>query len=300
MSGLERAYAAPIMTLDVEDWEHANFFQLDDKLERVNGLVRQAQYRMDRNVDTWISEFARVGARSTCFVLGDYARRYPQSVVALAKAGHEIACHGNTHDLVYRMDQMQFREWLSRAMGELQGLLGKRVAGFRAPSWSVGPQTPWFCEELVRAGLRYDSSIFPIAMGLFGVPGAPLVPYREAGLLRIPVTVLTMAGRRFPFASGAFFRLSPKWLIHWGLKRAIRARRPAMVVLHPRELDPAHPRLPLHGLENLVHYARLSTTIPKLRSLLDPASGFEWRTISDVFSAEIDAPVDASKVLPHN
>jgi hypothetical protein len=177
---------------------------------------------------------------------------------------------------------------LTIASGQIHALMG--------PNGSVGPQTPWFIEELARAGLRYDSSIFPMHMGLYGVPGASLEPFREGGLLRIPVTMLTIAGKRLPFSSGAFFRLAPRWLLHWGLHRALRAGRPAMVVLHPRELDPAHPRLPLHGLERYVHYARLSTTLPKLRSLLDPAAGFRWTSIQTGFSAEIDA----SAVLPHN
>lgn len=276
------------MTLDVEDWEHANFLQLDGQAERVGALVRDARYRMDRATDIWLAEFAKVGATSTCFVLGDYARRYPESVKRLAAAGHEIACHGDTHDLVYRMDQASFRQWLARALGELGSLLGKPVQGFRAPSWSVSPEkTPWLIEELARAGLSYDASVFPAQMGLFGMPGAPLTPYREQGMLRIPVTLMTIAGKRLPFSSGAFFRLSPRWFLHWGLKRVLTQGRPAMVVLHPRELDPAHPRLPLSGLENWVHYARLSTTVPKLRSLLDPASGFRWRAIRDAFASEI-------------
>jgi hypothetical protein len=112
-------------------------------------------------------------------------------------------------------------------------------------------------------------------------------PYWEGSLLRVPVTVLTAAGARLPFTSGAFFRLAPLGLITRGLERAARQGLPRMVVLHPRELDAAHPRLPLEGWEGWVHYARLATTVPKLRVLL---RRFEWRSIGETFRRELDTP----------
>jgi polysaccharide deacetylase family protein (PEP-CTERM system associated) len=275
-----------ILTLDVEDWEHANFAQLDGQERHLAEASRDRRYAMDANTDRWIELLGEVSARSTCFVLGDFARRYPEAVRRLARAGHEIASHGDTHHLVYRMDQSGFREYLKRGLGELGQLLGSAPVGFRAPSWSVSREkTPWFCEELARQGIRYDSSEFPVKTPLFGNSDAPLKPHREGGLLRVPVTVLTIGPVRAPFSSGAFFRLSPLALIRFGLKRAIRSGLPAMVVLHPRELDPAHPRLPLRGWEASVHYARLGSTEPKLRALLRE---FDWRSIRDVYGSVLD------------
>jgi polysaccharide deacetylase family protein (PEP-CTERM system associated) len=277
-----------ILTLDVEDWEHANFSQLDPKQAEISASLKGRAYAMDANTDRWLALLGEKGAKSTCFVLGEFARRYPQAVKRLAQGGHEIASHGDTHDLVYTMTRERFREFLKRGLGEVGGLLGQAPVGFRAPSWSVDRErTPWFCEELEAQGLRYDSSEFPVRTPLFGQKGASLKLHREGGLLRVPVTVLTAGPVRAPFASGAFFRLSPLALIRFGLKRAIRLGYPAMVVLHPRELDPEHPRLPLRGWESKVHYARLDTTVPKLRALLDE---FEWRSIQDAYRTFLDTP----------
>jgi polysaccharide deacetylase family protein (PEP-CTERM system associated) len=268
------------LTLDVEDWEHANFSQLagrDFSSER-----RARAYAMDANTDLWIRVLGEAGARSTCFVLGEFAERYPEAVKRLHSAGHEIASHGATHDLVYEMTRDRFREFLARGLGTVGALTGSRPLGFRAPSWSVDDErTPWFCEELEAQGLRYDSSEFPLRTPLYGQKGARLEPYRRGRLLRIPVTVLTLGPARFPFASGAFFRLAPLPLIRFGLARAARQNLPVMLVLHPRELDPAHPRLPLTGWEARVHYARLSTTLPKLRDLLPR---YEWRPIVEAYA----------------
>jgi polysaccharide deacetylase family protein (PEP-CTERM system associated) len=210
--------------------------------------------------------------------LGEFARRYPAAVKKLAARGHEIACHGMTHDLIYEMPQTAFREYLKTALGTLGELTGKTPIGFRAPSWSVDRRTPWFCEELERAGIRYDSSEFPIKTPLFGDGNSPTRPYLSGKLLRIPVTVIELGGARIPFSSGAFFRLAPLWMIRFGFKHALRAGKPAMAVLHPRELDPGHPRLPLTGWESRVHYARLETTVPKLEAIL---KSMKWTSIAE-------------------
>ncbi|MCM2280090.1 MAG: polysaccharide deacetylase family protein [Oligoflexia bacterium] len=268
-----------LLTFDVEDWEHANFRQLDsaDVRASVAESVRERRYAMDRNTDAWIGLLGTAGARSTCFVLGEFAERYPDAVRRLQAAGHEIATHGASHDLIYRMSRTEFREYLRRGIGQVAELTGQAPKGFRAPSWSVDPvRTPWLCEELELQGIQYDSSVFPVKTPLFGERDSPLRPYREGKILRVPVTVLTLAGLRLPFSSGAFFRLAPLAMIRWGLRRAVRLRLPLMVVLHPRELDPAHPRLPLKGWERSVHYARLESTVPKLTSLLGE---FRWSGI---------------------
>ncbi len=269
--------APGLLTLDVEDWHHANFHQLDPMADRIRATVRERRYRMDRNVELWMETLAVTGAKSTCFVLGEFAEAFPEAVRKLHEAGHEVASHGATHDLIYRMSQEQFREYLKKGIGALGNLIGKSPEGFRAPSWSVDQRTPWYLDELREQGIRYDSSIFPVKTTLYGQGDAPLTVTREKGIVRVPVTVLTVGPLRLPFASGAFFRLAPLPLIRHGLARASKLGQTVMLVLHPRELDPEHPRLPLSGWERSVHYARLKTTLPKLRDLLPR---YRWGTIA--------------------
>lgn len=275
-----------MLTLDVEDWEHANYGQLKGCGGEIASEVRRKAYRMDANIDKWLEILADHDACSTAFVLGEFAEKYPEAVKRLARAGHEIATHGQTHDLIYEMSRETFREFLKKGIGTLGNLLGKTPVGFRAPSWSVDERTPWLCEELAAQGIKYDSSLFPVRTPLFGRKNAPLRLSWDAGVLRIPATVMDFGGFRVPFASGAFFRIMPLPVILYGLERASKNGQPVMIILHPRELDPAHPRLPLSGWERMVHYARLGTTIPKLCAVLE---NYNWRSIELVCAPILDS-----------
>ncbi len=284
MNQLPRA----ILTLDVEDWEHANYSQLKGRGSQLASERSQRAYAMDANTDLWIHLLAQSGARSTCFVLGEFARRYPQAIRRLHQAGHEIASHCDTHELVREMSRERFREAIQRSFTELGFLTGERPIGFRAPSWSADDRlTPWFCEELQAQGAKYDSSEFPVRTPLFGTPQGPLGPYWKGAILRLPVTVLALGPFRAPFSSGAFFRLTPLSVLRLGLSRALNARRPPMVVLHPRELDPWHPRLPIYGWEAWVHYVNLDTTVPKLLAL---SRTFKFLSVCRYFGSKLDTP----------
>lgn len=273
-----------VLTLDVEDWDHANYASLQGRELEIQSSVKDRRYAMDSNIDLWIELLGKHQAKSTCFVLGEFAQRFPDAVRRLAKAGHEIASHGHEHLLIYEMNQLKFREFLKRGLGIVGDLVGTRPKGFRAPSWSVDERTPWFCEELALQGIVYDSSLFPVKTPLYGQKGTELKPYWVSSIFRIPVTVLVYGSLTIPFASGAFFRLSPLSLIRYGLNRAEKKNYPVMLVLHPRELDPMHPKLPIGGWQKSIHYANLNSTVPKLETLL---SEKKWTSVLECYGSEI-------------
>lgn len=265
------------LSLDVEDWEHANFAELTSRRSEIDAQVLKVRYPMDRAVYRWIEILEQYSVRSTCFVLGDFARRFPDAVRALHHAGHEIASHGDRHDLVREMTPELFREFLKRSIDELTALTGAPVKGFRAPSWSIPrmPQAKWVYEILAEFGIAYDSSVFPVSTPLFGDPSAPLAPDSISGVVRIPVGLLP---GRLPFSTGAFFRLTPTFVQLWGLRHCANLGHVPQVVLHPREFMADHPRLPLLGWKRWVHYAALDRVEPRLHALLPR---FSWGLLSE-------------------
>src|SRR5437016_11385756 len=115
-------------TVDVED-----YFQvaaLSSAISRESWPTRES--RVERNTERILYLLAEKGVRGTFFVLGWIAERSPGLVRRIAGAGHEIACHGFSHQLIYRQSQAEFREETRRAKGLLEEATGNAVAGYRA------------------------------------------------------------------------------------------------------------------------------------------------------------------------
>jgi len=269
-----------VMTVDVEDWFHANWRSMPASFD-----AARVPRRVEEGVAIVLDTLAAADARATCFVLGSVAREHPGLVARIVAAGHEIACHGATHALVYEQDPRAFEREAADARALLADQSGQPVWGFRAPSWSITERSLWALDALAQAGFRYDSSIFPAANYLYGVDGAPRTPYRVATgagtLVEVPPPVISVAGRRLGVGGGFYLRLLPLAVHRRALARAAHAGHPFLVYVHPRELDPAAwaLRVPLSMKERLIRDVGLRTVPGRIRRLL---AGRRWEPIADV------------------
>ena len=258
-----------ILSVDVEDWFHI----LDIAAEPPVATWGDLESRVERNFHVLMDVFERHGQRVTCFFLGWIAERFPNLVREALTRGHEIASHGSHHQLVYGQTPERFRADIRDAKSLLEDIAGTRVEGYRAPGFSVVPATPWALEEIAAAGYTYDSSIFPASRGHGGFVGAPLHPHRiktpGGDLLEFPVSVASVLGRRICFFGGGYLRLFPWPLIARMARQVAADGRPVVYYLHPREIDPRQPRLPMPAVRRIKSYVNLSTTAGKLERLLE-------------------------------
>jgi polysaccharide deacetylase family protein (PEP-CTERM system associated) len=256
------------LTFDIEDYFHVSAFQ---------SSVPKAEWdryesRVERNTAKLLELLAASGVRATFFVLGWVAERFPQLVKAIHGDGHEVSCHGYSHEMLSQLNPGTFRDDIHRAKGLLEDLIGCRVLGYRAPSFTVVQKTMWALPILVEEGFAYDSSIFPIRHDRYGMPHANPLCHRlltSAGpLWEIPPSTVVIGGMRFPIAGGGYFRLLPYRLSRRLLKHVERQGVPLVMYLHPWELDPAQPRIQSSRLSRFRHYVNLDKTEKRLTQLL--------------------------------
>ena len=263
------------LTVDFEDWYQG----LEIPHTRWDGYADRIAAPARRLVEL----FADAGVRATFFVLGATAERHPELVRELAAGGHEVATHGWSHTFVYQLSPETFRAELQRSLALLSSLTGRPVLGHRAPFFSITRASLWALELLAEAGVRYDSSIYPVWNYRYGIAGAPRWPYTigegTAALREFPITTWRVLGRNLPVAGGAYFRIYPYALTRHAF-RAINAEgRPVAFYIHPWELDPDQPRIPLPRRIAATHYANLRATEPRLRRLLRE---FQFAPMSEV------------------
>ena len=136
----------------------------------------------------------RKGITATFFVTGHTADTYPDSVRAIAAAGHEIGHHGYLHENPVTLSRDEERSVLERGFEALDRSAGVRPVGYRSPSWDTSPHT---IELLLEHGFRYDSSLmgrdFEPYRCRVGDEIDPDGPYRfgqEVDLVEMPVSWL--------------------------------------------------------------------------------------------------------------
>jgi polysaccharide deacetylase family protein (PEP-CTERM system associated) len=269
-------------SVDVEDW-----YQVAD-FEAVVGLDAWDRYesRVARNTDRVLALLAEAGVRGTFFVLTWNAERHPEIVRSIAGAGHEVACHGHAHRLIYEQSPETFRDDVTRAKRLLEDITGTPVLGYRAPSFSITSRSLWALDVLLECGFRYDSSVFPVRDSLYGLPDAQRFPYviRERdgrSLVEFPITTTRVRGRNLPLGGGGYLRMLPYRYMAWGMRRVNRdERQPTVVYVHPWEVDPEQPRMRTAGRRGFsTHYVGLARTEAKLRRLL---RDFRFAPLRDV------------------
>ena len=269
-------------SIDVEDYFHVE--ALASVVDR--STWSQFEFRAEHSTHRLLELLAAERVHATFFVLGWVARRSPQLVRAIHAAGHEIACHGLTHQMVTRQTPEQFRAETQESRAMLEDAAGAAVRGYRAATYSITGKSLWALDILADLGFTYDSSIFPIRHDLYGIPGSPRFPYRHATtkLLEVPVTTVEIAGQRLPCGGGGYFRLLPYSLFRAALRRVNRKDgQPVVFYCHPWEVDPEQPRVDgLSWKSRFRHYTNLARMESRLKRLL---RDFRWGRMDEVFGA---------------
>jgi polysaccharide deacetylase family protein (PEP-CTERM system associated) len=265
-------------TVDVEE-----YFQVSAFASRIpRETWGRLESRVDRAAECLLELLERHGARATFFVLGWIAERSPGVVRAIANAGHEVASHGWDHARVGDQSLDAFRTAVRQSKGILEDLTGRKVLGFRAPSFSITRGTEWALDVLLEEGYSYDSSLFPVRRRGYGYRNGRREPHwlvRPAGrLAEVPPATLRCLGYNVPAGGGAYFRIFPYALVRAALKGHEVRGVPATFYIHPWELDPEQPRFGVPWLTYLRHYGGLRHTFGRLTRLLRE---FQFRPISD-------------------
>lgn len=259
-------------------------------------LKRTYADRMEAATRRLLEQLAAAGnVSATFYVVGQIAHTHPQLVRDIAAAGHEVGSHSHTHTRIHRLTPAAFREDLRRSVDTLEQVVGAKVVGFRAPTFSLTSATAWAVDELLRAGLRYDSSVFPVRHDRYGVPTAPRGPFRLEGssgrILELPMLTLRTMGQNLPVAGGGYFRLFPLGFMRAGLKQAAETPNAVgMLYFHPWEFDPGQPHLPLGRLSRFRTYVGIGKSERRLGQLLETYQGRFRRAIdvaNDLTSAEL-------------
>jgi polysaccharide deacetylase family protein (PEP-CTERM system associated) len=263
------------LTIDVEDYFQVEGFGRDISEADWDGY--EIRFHLGLEWLLQILDSARISA--TFFMLGWIAERFPFWVKEIARKGHEVGVHGYYHRRVDHQKPEDFQAEINRTRAILSDLAGKEILGYRAPSFSITPQTPRAWDILLECGLTYDASL---SVKNFMAGKSPWERFDPS-----PQNIRTMGGQRLrefpqaflpfkprlPFAGGGYLRLYPYWLTRRGIAAWNRRGVPVTVYVHPWEFDADQPRLKGGGqARQFKHYVNLDINREKFARLLQDFS----------------------------
>lgn len=268
------------LTIDVEEHFQVHAFETVSERSKWDRFPSRVVINTRRVLDL-LDEYS---VQATFFILGWVADRHPRIVREIVARGHEVATHGYWHELVYRQTPGEFADDLNRSLEAIRRAVGGvRVRGYRAPTFSITDQSLWALPILRDHGIKYDSSIFPVAVhDSYGIGGAHRFANKTyCGVWEFPVSTLRVANQNLPVAGGGYFRLFPLAVTRAAIRHLNAQSQPAVVYLHPWEFDPGQPRMsdaPI--LSRFRHYVNLVQTENRLRALMQE---FRFAPMCEVF-----------------
>jgi polysaccharide deacetylase family protein (PEP-CTERM system associated) len=281
-----------LLTVDVEDWFQVENFKSAIPFSTWN----EREIRVERNTHRLLDLFEAIkpshptnstnSIKSTFFILGWIADRLPDLVKEIHDRGHEVASHGATHELCTKLKPEELKMDLTGSKARLEDLVGARVWGYRAPSFSINRQILNIIED---SGYRYDSSYN--SFGLHGRYGkVDLSDCKRAGIAyvisetfhELPVSNLEINGRTLPWSGGGYFRLIPLFLFKLGIKKILKNTNAYLFYMHPWEIDPDQPRVTdIPRSYRFRHYINLQKTYTKLSRIVEEFNDCWFITLRD-------------------
>ncbi|MDD3632370.1 MAG: polysaccharide deacetylase family protein [Candidatus Cloacimonetes bacterium] len=261
-------YPKSIFTIDVEDYYHI----VSDRgvppiseWDSLPSIVESGFLRLLDLLDVY-------EVKATCFFLGYIAKKYPYLVKEARKRGHEIASHGMFHKVIAHMSREELMADFHNSKSLLEDICSEEITTFRSPSFSVTEATPWFFESLAETGYIADSSVFPVKRDYGGYQIEQKKPYwiktDKGNICEFPISVASLLGKEICFFGGGYLRFFPKWVILYMHKKLAKKGIPTLYYIHPREMEPQHPRLNLNKTSYFKCYVNLKTVKPKLEAIL--------------------------------
>ncbi len=255
-----------------------NIFLFSVDLEDVREGVLNGESYKDRvvlNTLKYLDWLNKNNFKCTFFVVGTVAVKYPDLIKEIINKGHEIACHSYNHDSLDKQTPSSFKQDIEQNINALLKNGASEVVGFRAPRFSLTPNTSWAHDVLNNAGIKYSSSVLPAKNPLYGWDGFGFTPKKMPnGIIEIPITVDKFGPLTVPFAGGIYFRCLPFIFIKNSFKKNFAINNPVLSYFHPYDLDPDQEKFMHAGIDNnkiynfLMYYNR-KNMLKRLDSILE-------------------------------
>ena len=254
-----------ILTFDIEEWFHV----FENHNNSSESHWQTFEKRLPHSMDSILSVMQENNVKATFFCMGWIVRQYPEIIKKISSLGFEIGSHSDLHKLAHTQTPIEFDNDLNCSIDSIEQLIGKKVISYRAPGFSITQDNLWVFDSLIKNGILYDSSVFPIERKFGGIKempsNKPFIIERNGTFLReFPMNSYNFYNKQIVFTGGGFFRILPYQII----KSLVKKSEYVMTYLHARDFDNDQPFSKLTMSRHLKSRVGTKKSLSKLDKLL--------------------------------
>jgi len=221
------------LTLDLEEWYHLEYIKpFIDKID--------LQIRFAKKTLPFLIKMAEMKIFMTVFVVADVAQENADLIRKIASLGHEIACHGESHELVYNLSNEEFRSMILNSKKILEDIIQKPVIGYRAPCFSMENEKLKILYDL---DFIYDASLIKFedhklynVMDMKAFNQIESLIYKKNNNYEFETPTVKIFGKSIPISGGGYFRLFPLWLTKLLMRKYWEKENNFIFYIHPFEV----------------------------------------------------------------
>lgn len=277
------------LTIDVED-------AINQAMRNYFGTEIEPTYRTCDNTMRLIDLLDEYDISATFFILGEVAAAHSNLIKEISIRGHELGIHGYSHTPYYKLSKTAVRDEIFKAKMLIEDITGKEVLGHRAPAFSINQKNLWVMDVLLEAGIKYDSSIFPVKTNRYGWSGfSKEISWLNLDdgrrIIEAPLTTINILGKDVPACGGGYMRVLPYFFTNYAFKKTLN-QRPVNVYIHPYEIDlPPFQQFYMDAvrksslkneIEIKAYWYNRKTVMPKLKRLLN---AYKFDTLFNVINS---------------
>ena len=258
-----------LLGIDFEDWYHPQLVQ-----PFVQDLKHEP--KIFHGLKKIIELLRKTNTNATFFMVGELLEHNPEMLDLILDNEHEIAFHTMTHSNLNDLTKEKFLDELDR----FEKITNGNSNGFRAPTFSINPNTSWVIDALLEKNYLYDSSIVPVKTGLYGFSDCQQSPFKISNssltkndpngkLIEFPLSIGKFFGKTCPVAGGFYLRFLPIHTSLTTIKNYEKQEIPATIYVHSWELTPEFfPKIQLPLKEKFVTFHNIKNTYSRLEKIL--------------------------------
>lgn len=277
-----------ILSIDVEDWYHLDYFKRDEC---------DTEYSMLDGLEVYIDLLDSFSIPSSFFVLGEIADKRINFYRDLVEKGHDVGSHGWDHKRPLTMTKEEFKNDLNKCIKSMKLINGEGSFGYRAPCFSLDRDR---LDIVEKSGFSFDSSRISFSdhplygsLDMTGFENVTESVFKKEDFMEFENSTLSILNKNIPISGGGYLRIFPWFLMKKLIKSYLLRNDIYVLYIHPFELSdrpiPILPKTTSSMTKFRFSYGRRNV-VYRLKKLIDLllSNGYSFDTFKNLHRKVLD------------